>query len=79
MKTTSLERAAIKLHRFLHDNLGHTTGWPVRMMGDEEALSCFSRSNAVTEFIRYADPKVSFRKCANSRRLLVYANTPNAT
>jgi len=39
MKTTSLERAAIKLHCFLHDNLGHTTGWPVRMVGDEEALS----------------------------------------
>ena len=46
MTTTKLERAAIKLHRFRHDNLGHTTDQPVCMTGVEEALqssaSCYN-------------------------------------
>ena len=31
-------RGVVKLHRFLHDKLGHTTDLPVRMTGAEEAL-----------------------------------------
>jgi hypothetical protein len=33
---TRLERAAIKLHRFLHANLGGTEGWPIKFTGTEE-------------------------------------------
>ena len=38
MTTTRLERAAIKLHRFLHDNAGPTEDWTIRFTGTEEAL-----------------------------------------
>jgi hypothetical protein len=38
MTTTRLERAAIKLHRFLHDNLGPTDDWTIRFTGTEAAL-----------------------------------------
>ena len=31
--TTRLQRAAIKLHRFLHANLGSTEDWPIRFTG----------------------------------------------
>ncbi len=34
--TTRLERAAIKLHRFLHANLGNTEDWPIKFTGTEE-------------------------------------------
>ena len=34
--TTRLERAAIKLHRFLHANLGGTDDWPIKFTGTEE-------------------------------------------
>ena len=34
--TTRLERAAIKLHRFLHANLGGTGDWPIIFTGTEE-------------------------------------------
>ena len=34
--TTRLERAAIKLHRFLHANLGVTDDWPIKFTGTEE-------------------------------------------
>ena len=34
--TTRLERAAIKLHRFLHANLGATYDWPIKFTGTEE-------------------------------------------
>jgi hypothetical protein len=38
MTTTRLERAAIRMHRFLHDNLGSTDDWTIRFTGTEEAL-----------------------------------------
>ena len=38
MTTTKLERAVIKLHWFLHDNLGPTDDWTIRFTGTEEAL-----------------------------------------
>jgi hypothetical protein len=39
MTTTRLERAAIRMHRFLHDNLGSTDDWTIRFTGTDEALS----------------------------------------
>lgn len=38
MTTTRLQRAAIRLHRFLHDNLGPTDDWTLRFTGTEAAL-----------------------------------------
>jgi len=38
MTTTRLERAAIKLHRFLHDSLGPTDDWTIRFTGTNDAL-----------------------------------------
>jgi hypothetical protein len=35
-KVNRLECAAIKLHRFLHANLGGTDDWPIRFTGTEE-------------------------------------------
>ena len=38
MTTTRLERAAIRVHQFLHSNLGSTDDWTIRFTGTEETL-----------------------------------------
>jgi hypothetical protein len=40
---TPLERAAIKLHRFLHANLGGTDDWPIRFTDTEEHTPALCR------------------------------------
>jgi hypothetical protein len=54
MTTTRLERVAIRMHRFLHDNLGSTDDWTIRFAGTEEALPklCMLLNNLQDEIER---------------------------